>query len=91
MNNNTDFKTTREWEMHYVRENSEREKDKHVKKIRLKLSPELSDGVHFSIIKNPKQIIEHITEFMQECKVGSIATIELVEMTDDEVDTLSDL
>jgi hypothetical protein len=65
--------------------------EKQVKRMRLKLSPELADGDHFAIVTNPKQVVDNLVEFMEGCEVGTTATITLVEMTDAEVDALPDI
>jgi len=58
------------------------------KKLRLKLSPELGDGVSYTIVDSISDVSERIEEFMYEQSIGAKATIELVEMTDEEVAAL---
>jgi len=63
--------------------------DKNVKRRRLKLSPELTDGDHFAIVTSYRDI--DLSAFMGGAEVGQTATITLVEMTDAEVEALSDI
>ena len=57
-------------------------------KLRLKISPELGDGVAHTIITDPSDMTGLIEDFIIEQAIGTKATIELVLMTDAEVEAL---
>jgi hypothetical protein len=56
--------------------------------LRLKLSPELGDGVSHTIITDVREIVDLLEDFMVEQEIGAKATIELVLMTHKEVEEL---
>jgi len=57
-------------------------------KLRLKLSPELGDGVSFTIVDSITDAAERLEDFLCEGAVGTKATIESVLMNDEEVAAL---
>ena len=83
-----DVMSTREWEMRDAREKAEKEAQRNIKRRRLKLSPELADGDHFAIVTDPKV---DLSEFLHGGEVGWRGTVEIVEMTDAEVEALPDI
>jgi hypothetical protein len=85
---NTNVTSTLEWDIHDAREKAEKESARHVKRRRLKLSPELTDGDHFAIVTSYRDI--DLSAFWGGAEVGQMATITLVEMTDAEVEALTD-
>lgn len=57
-------------------------------KLRYKLSPELSDGCHSTIVDNPQAVLEAVKDWCKEAKYygeGESFTVEIVKMTDEEV------
>lgn len=64
-----------------------------IKKPILKLSEELGDGEHWSICDNERGLIESIKAWYDEFKheVGESFTVEVIKMTDAEIEALPDL
>lgn len=63
------------------------------KKPILKLSKELSDGEHWSVCDNERGLVESVRAWYDEFKdeIGESFTIEIIEMTDSEIEALPDL
>ena len=68
--------------------------DKNEKKIMFKLSPELSDGDHWTIVDNKSSVLEAISiwcdEFSSDCP-GESFSVETVEMSQAEVEALPEI
>ncbi len=67
--------------------------EKGTKKTILRLSEELGDGEHWSICDNERGLIESIKAWYDEFKheVGESFTVEVIEMTDSEIEALPEL
>lgn len=62
------------------------------KRPRLKLDPNLADGQHWTIHDEPDAaLLELLRLWMSSATVGESIEIELVEMTDSEVEALPDI
>jgi hypothetical protein len=69
------------------------EEEKAAKKPYFKLPPELADGEHWVPMDNIDTILEYVKEWCKDCKscVGESFTIEVIEMTDAEIEALPDI
>lgn len=54
----------------------------------IKLPPELIDGDHWTPLNNPLDIGDAIIAWMRYEDVGSKVTLEIIELTDEEMDAL---
>lgn len=63
------------------------------KKPYFKLSPELADGEHWVPMDNIDTVLEYVKEWCADCKdsIGESFTIEVIEMTDAEIEALPDI
>lgn len=63
------------------------------KKTYFRVSPELSDGVNWSIVEDTDVLLESIREWCDEFTAypGEGFAVEVVEMTDEELEALSEL
>jgi len=64
------------------------------KKLRFKLSPELSDGEHWTIVDDKAGVMSAIQDWFDELPYaggGESFTVETVEMTDEEVNKLPEI
>ena len=70
------------------------------KKLRMKLSPELADGDHWTIADTPAELLNAVTVWWEEMGmsvgphsnlVGESFTVEVLSMTDAEVEALPDV
>jgi hypothetical protein len=60
--------------------------------LRYKVSPELADGDHWSVFDTLEEVIEIIREWKaNEPAEGESFTVELVEMSQEEVDALPEI
>lgn len=64
-----------------------------MKKRYIKLPPEASDGDHWtaSPIGEGCQLSDILTEWANHCDVDDVIMLRIVEMTDEEFDTLTDI
>ena len=68
------------------------------KKLRMKLSPELADGDHWTIADTPEELLHAVTAWWGEMStglhdnvIGESFTVEVISMTDEEVKALPDV
>ena len=66
------------------------------KQVRFKLSPELADGDHWTVVQTKSELLEHIDAWAgftlnYDCVGGRKFSVETVEMTDQEVEALPDI
>jgi len=63
------------------------------KKVWFKLCPELCDGEHWTIADSPRIVAEAVLAWCREFKneVGEEITIEVIEMTQAEVDAMPEI
>jgi hypothetical protein len=58
-----------------------------------KLSPEFSDGTSYMIVKNKKELMDSIESWADEAHhyPNELATVEYVDMSDEEIDALPEI
>lgn len=63
--------------------------------LKFKLSPELSDGLTYCVVKTPDEVLHIIGEWMKHKDeygyAGDSFNVTLVDMTDEEVDNLPEI
>ena len=62
-------------------------------KMAFKLSPEFADGVSYTVVKTKQELLECVANWTLDAEFypNESATIEYVEMTDEEIDALPEL
>lgn len=63
-------------------------------KERYKLSEELVDGVHWTVVDSPDEVVSAVKEWAENEKISKTGDgffVEIVNMTDEEIDALPDI
>lgn len=59
--------------------------------IRFRLSPELVDGEHWTVADTPEQLCEAIKAWCEDIEVGDDIRVDVIEMSQEEVDALPEI